>query len=89
MEVIILILAMLAVGFLVGWTAGFIWPDRRPIGVQGDYIASIITTLVVGFMDWYIIPAMGFGDTVRFLGVAFEPLLGAFLVLWIIRQAKK
>jgi len=89
MNTVILIVAMVLVGLVVGWLAGPIWKNRRPIGVQGDYIASIITAVAVGLMDWYVIPAMGFSETMRNLGVALEPALGALLVLWIIRAAKK
>ena len=88
MEIVILVVAMILVGLLMGWVAGFIWKDNRPIGVRGDYIASVITAIVVGFMDWFIIPAMGFSDSLRNMGVAMEPALGALLVLWIIRKAK-
>ena len=89
MEIIILLTAMIVVGLLMGWVAGLIWKDNRPIGVRGDYIASVITAIVVGFMDWFVIPAMGFSDSLRNLGVAMEPALGALLVLWIIRKAKQ
>jgi uncharacterized membrane protein YeaQ/YmgE (transglycosylase-associated protein family) len=89
MDLIILIVAMVAVGLLVGWLAGPIWKNKRPIGEQGDYIAAIITAIAVGLLDWYIIPAMGFSTGLRNLGVALEPALSALLVLWIIRQAKK
>ncbi|MCB0120462.1 MAG: hypothetical protein KDD72_15615, partial [Anaerolineales bacterium] len=63
--------------------------NKRPIGVQGDYIAAVVTAIAVGLMDWYVIPAMGFSTNMRNLGVAMEPFLGALLVLWIIRAAKK
>jgi len=89
MNIVILIVAMLVVGLIAGWLAGPIWKNKRPIGVQGDYIAAILTAIVVGLMDWYVIPAMGFSDSLRNLGVATEPFLGALLVLWIIRLAKK
>ncbi|MDL1943608.1 hypothetical protein FBQ99_14840 [Chloroflexi bacterium CFX2] len=89
MEIMILIVAMIVVGLIIGWLAGPIWKNKRPIGVRGDYIASIITAIVVGLMDWYLIPAMGFSDSLRNMGVAIEPALGALLVLWIIRAAKK
>ena len=88
MEIVYLVLAMIAVGLLMGWIAGFIWKDNRPIGVSGDYIASVITAIVLGLIDWFVIPAMGFSDNMRNLGVAMEPALGALLVLWIIRKAK-
>jgi uncharacterized membrane protein YeaQ/YmgE (transglycosylase-associated protein family) len=89
MNILILIVAMIVVGLIIGWLAGPIWKNKRPIGVRGDYIASVITAVVVGLLDWYVIPAMGFSDSLRNLGVAMEPALGALLVLWIIRQAKR
>ncbi len=89
MEIVILIIAMIVVGLIAGWLAGLIWKNKRPIGVRGDYIAAIVTAIAVGLMDWYVIPAMGFSNTMRNLGVAMEPVLGALLVLWIIRAAKR
>jgi uncharacterized membrane protein YeaQ/YmgE (transglycosylase-associated protein family) len=89
MEIIILIVAMVIVGLVIGFIAGLIWKNNRPIGVAGDYIASVITTVIVGFMDWYLIPALGFSDTLKIIGIIFEPALGALLVLWIIRKAKQ
>ena len=89
MEIVILIVAMINVGLIIGWLAGPIWKNKRPIGVRGDYIASVITAIAVGLMDWYVIPAMGFSVSLRNMGIAIEPALGALLVLWIIRAAKK
>lgn len=89
MILIIIIISMIIVGLIIGALAGLIWKDNRPIGVQGDYIAAVITTVVVGLMDWFVIPALGFSDFIRNLGVIFEPALGALLVLWIIRKAKQ
>jgi len=89
MQIVILIIAMVVVGIIAGWLAGPIWKNKRPIGVQGDYIAAIISAVLIGLMDWYVIPAMGFSDSLRNIGVAMEPFLGALLVLWIIRLAKK
>jgi len=89
MQIIILIAAMLAVGSIVGWLAGPIWKNRRPIGTRGDYMVAIITAVAVGLLDWYVIPAMGFSDNLRNLSVAIEPAAGALLVLWIIRAAKR
>jgi uncharacterized membrane protein YeaQ/YmgE (transglycosylase-associated protein family) len=84
MDVLILI-----VGLLVGWVGGFLWKGKRPIGVRGDYLAAVITAVAVGLMDWFVIPAMGFSENLKYLGVALEPALGALIVLWIIRQARK
>jgi len=89
MEILILIAAMVAIGLIVGLIAGLIWKDNRPIGVGGDFIVAIISAIIVGLLDWYIIPAMGFSNTIKLIGVVLEPPLGALAVLWIIRVAKK
>jgi uncharacterized membrane protein YeaQ/YmgE (transglycosylase-associated protein family) len=89
MAVVILIVLMILVGLVIGWLAGPIWKGRRPIGVRGDYIAAVITAVVVGLMDWFVIPAMGFSNQMKYLGVALEPALGALIVLWIIRVARR
>jgi uncharacterized membrane protein YeaQ/YmgE (transglycosylase-associated protein family) len=88
MEVVLLIVAMVAVGLIIGWAAGLIWKENRPIGVRGDYLAAVVSAVAIGILDWFIIPAMGFSDTMKLLGVIFEPALGALLVLWVIRKAR-
>ncbi len=89
MEILFVVIAMIAAGLIAGYLAGLIWKDERPIGVQGDYYVAIITTIVVGLLDWYVIPAMGFSDTIKYIGIVSEPLLGALAVLWIIRKSKQ
>jgi uncharacterized membrane protein YeaQ/YmgE (transglycosylase-associated protein family) len=89
MEIVILVAVMVVVGLLVGWAAGFIWKGDRPYGVRGDYIAAIISAVATGLLDWFVIPAMGFSDTLRYLGTATEPALMALIVLWLMRRAKK
>jgi uncharacterized membrane protein YeaQ/YmgE (transglycosylase-associated protein family) len=89
MEALIVILGMVIVGLIMGFVGGLIWKDNRPIGVAGDYIASVITTVIVGLFDWYLIPLLGFSDTLKIIGIIFEPALAALLVLWIIRKAKQ
>jgi uncharacterized membrane protein YeaQ/YmgE (transglycosylase-associated protein family) len=89
MEIIFVIGAMVLVGLLIGFIAGLIWKDNRPIGVGGDYAVAIISTVIIGLMDWYIIPAMGFSEMMKWLGILLEPALGALLILWIIRKAKQ
>ncbi|MEA2008085.1 MAG: hypothetical protein U9O54_03110 [Chloroflexota bacterium] len=88
MDILILIVAMIVVGLIMGYIAGLIWKDDSPIGVQGDYIVAVVTTIIVGLLDFYVIPAMGFSDTLKWVGVATEPAISVLLVLWIIRKAK-
>ena len=89
MEILIVIVAMVVVGLIIGAVAGLIWKENRPYGARGDYIIAMITTVVVGLIDWFVIPAMGFSDTLRNIGLLTEPALGALLVLWLVRVAKK
>lgn len=89
MEILILIVAMIVVGLVIGWIGGLIWKDNRPIGVTGDYIVAVVVAVVVGLLDWFVIPAMGFSDTMKYLGVALEPALSALAALWIVRLAKR
>ncbi len=88
-QIIIVIIAMVGVGLLMGYLAGLIWKGNRPIGVKGDYIAAILSAVVMGIIDWIVIPAMGFSSTIQWLGVIFEPAGMALIVLWIIRKAKE
>jgi len=89
MQIVILIAAMILVGLIMGFLAGLIWKDNRPIGTTGDYLAAVLTAVAVGLLDWFVIPAMGFSTTMKWLGVALEPAASALIVLWIIRKAKE
>ena len=89
MDILLVIVGMVVVGLIMGAVAGLIWKDDRPYGAAGDYIIAVITCVIVGLIDWYVIPAMGFSDTLRNIGLLFEPALGALLVLWLVRKAKK
>ena len=89
MEILIIIGAMILVGVLVGVIAGLIWKDERPYGLRGDYGIAIIAAIIIGLMDWYIIPELGFTETLKWIGIAIEPALGALAVLWLVRYAKK
>jgi len=89
LNILILIMVMVVVGLIIGALAGPIWKDKRPIGVRGDYLAAVISAVAIGLLDWYVIPAMGFSNTMRYLGVAIEPAAGALLVLWLFRVARR
>jgi len=80
---------MVVVGIIIGALAGLIWKDNRPYGAAGDYIIAIITAVIMGLIDWYLIPALEFSETIKIIGIIFEPALAALFVLWIIRKAKQ
>ena len=89
MQILILLIAMVLVGLLMGAIGSLIWKDNQPLGAAGDYLVAVITAIVIGLIDWYVIPAMGFSNTMKYLGVAMEPALGALAVLWVVRKVKK
>ena len=60
MEIVILVAAMIVVGMLMGWIAGFIWKDRSPEVARRDYIVAVVATVITGLLDWFVVPAMGF-----------------------------
>ena len=80
---------MVVVGLVIGYLAGSIWKDERPYGLGGDIGIAVATTIVVGLIDWFVIPAIGFSETIVLLGLASEPALAALLVLWLIRRARR
>jgi uncharacterized membrane protein YeaQ/YmgE (transglycosylase-associated protein family) len=87
--IVILLVAMVLVGLLMGAIGSLIWKENKPLGAAGDYIVAVITAIAIGLLDWTVIPAMGFSDTMKYLGVAMEPALGALIVLWVMRKVKK
>jgi uncharacterized membrane protein YeaQ/YmgE (transglycosylase-associated protein family) len=89
MNILLVLVLMVVVGLVIGFLGDKIFKGERPKGLKGDLIASVLTTVLVGLMDWYIIPAMGFSKTIVYLGLALEPALGAIIVLWLIRRANQ
>ena len=89
MDILILVIAMVVMGLIIGWIAGLIWKDNRPIGVRGDYILAVVVCIVAGLTEWFVIPAMGFSDWMKYLGVGIEVPLIALAVLWLVRVAKR
>ena len=83
---VILVVFLFVVSVLMGWLAGLIWKSERPYGLIGDLGISLVTTFAVGLLDWFLIPALGFSNNLKYMGVAVEPAIGALLVLWIVRK---
>jgi len=88
MGIVIIIVAMVVIGLLVGAIASLIWKDNKPFGTIGDYVIAIVTAIVFGLIAWYVIPIMGFSNTIRWISLATEPLFGALFVLWLVRKAR-
>jgi uncharacterized membrane protein YeaQ/YmgE (transglycosylase-associated protein family) len=89
MDIVILVVGMILVGLIMGFVAGLIWKDNRPYGATGDYLISTLVAVIVGLIDWYVIPAIGFSNLTRDISVVFEPASLALIVLWLVRVAKR
>jgi uncharacterized membrane protein YeaQ/YmgE (transglycosylase-associated protein family) len=89
MDLLIVMVTMVVVGVVIGALAARIWKDERPYGLGGDIAIGVITCVIVGLIDWFVIPAMGFSQTVVLVGLVFEPALSALFVLWLIRRARR
>ena len=89
MDYLIVAVVMVPIGLLMGFVAGKIWKDDRPIGVRGDYVVAVVVTVLVGVLEWFLLPLIGIGQTVTIIAIAMEPALVALLVLWLIRVAKR
>lgn len=88
MDILILIVAMILVGLVIGWLAPKIFKGEQPYGASGDYIASVLSTVIMGLIDWFVIPMIISSETIKFIGVATEPIAAALIVLWLMRKAK-
>jgi uncharacterized membrane protein YeaQ/YmgE (transglycosylase-associated protein family) len=77
------------VGLLVGALASIVVKDEPPYGLAVDIIASVVTMVVVGLADFYIMPLIGIEGALGFAIMILEPLAGVVLVLWLLRVVKR
>lgn len=85
MEILYIIIAMVFVGFFIGWLAGKIWKDDR----KGDYTLAIIVAVATSMASYFVIPALGLNDTWLWVSLATEPAGMALIVLWLVRKARR
>ena len=88
-QTLIIVGVMIVYGIIIGFVAGLIWKDNKPIGTKGDYIVSILSTIGFGLLEWFLIPALGFSQTIRLLGTFIEVPIIALAILWLIRYTHK
>ena len=88
MNLLLVVLILAVVGLALGAVAGPLFRRKRPYGLGGDLVIGLIVTVLVALLDWFVIPAMGFSQSLVTLALVLEPALGALLVLWLLRRAK-
>jgi len=88
-QALIIVGIEIVIGLVIGFIAGLIWKENRPIGVKGDYAVAIGSSVIFGVLTWFILPALGFGQTFRLLGVFGDVPFLSLAILWLIRYLNK
>ena len=86
---IIMLGVWIVMGLLVGALASVVSRSAPPYGLAVDVVASVLATVVVGLLDYTILPALGITGALLFAAMILEPLVGAVLVLWLLRAIKR
>ena len=89
LQVLIIIGIMIVYGLIIGFVAGLIWKKNRPIGIKGDFIVALLSTIGFGLLEWYLLPALNFSQTIRVIGVLVEVPFIALAILWLIRYMNR
>ncbi len=88
-DLIVLLVAWLIIGGLVGAFAGKVAKSEPPFGLTVDVIASVVTEVIIGAAAWFIRPVLGTDGIPRLLiSTIGDPLSAALIVLWILRRVK-
>ena len=88
-SIIIWFIIWVVVGLLVGALASMVTKSEPPYGLAIDVGVSVLTMVVVGLFDYYILPLIGITGALMFAVSILEPLLSAMLVLWLLRVIKR
>ena len=91
MSLLILFVIWAIIGLGLGYYATSIFKGERPYGLNGDLIAGVLTAVVVGLLDWFLIPMLfpNMGQIVVFLAAIVEPWIIVLIVLWVLRYIKR
>jgi uncharacterized membrane protein YeaQ/YmgE (transglycosylase-associated protein family) len=88
-KMVALLLIVLVGSVLAGWLIPLAFKSERPYGLAGDIIIPTIVGVIYAFIIYqYIVPMVGLGGWLAFLGTAVESISVAAIVLWILRKIK-
>jgi uncharacterized membrane protein YeaQ/YmgE (transglycosylase-associated protein family) len=92
MTIAVLVLVLMAiVGLLIGWLVPAAFKSKPPYGLAWDLIASVVTMLVFGAVEWFwLLGTIGLDHPIwlKILIALTDPAFGAAIVLWIMRRVK-
>jgi uncharacterized membrane protein YeaQ/YmgE (transglycosylase-associated protein family) len=79
-------IAWIFVGLLAGALAGFFVPGRERMGCIGTTVVGVIGGLLGG---WLWVEVLDMGEPNGFLGALVVAVLGAILVLFVLRAMRR
>ena len=86
---IVLFIAWIIGGALIGWGVPKLFKSEPPYGVGVDILASILAAIALGVPEWlWIMPALGFSGIINLVAAIGDPLGLSLIILWILRRAK-
>ena len=76
-------------GLIVGVLASVVTKSEPPYGIAVDVIASVLTMVIVGLGDYFVMPLLGIEGGFASAVTILEPLISVFIVLWLLRFIKR
>jgi uncharacterized membrane protein YeaQ/YmgE (transglycosylase-associated protein family) len=87
-SIVIWFIIWIVIGLLVGALASLVAKGAPPYGQGVDIIAAVLAMVIVGLGDYFILPLVGIKGALAFVTQILEPLVGAIIVLWLLRFIK-
>jgi len=86
---IVIAILLFVIGLLTGIIAPAVVKSRRPYGVAGDIIVSVLVLVVLGMVGWlWLLPALGIKGPLAIAATIGDPWAGALIALWLMRKVK-
>ncbi len=80
---------LIVIGVLNGWGVPLAVKSRRPYGLVGDILASVLSMLAWGLAAWIVVlPALNFTGWLAIVAAIGDSWGLALLVLWLMRRVK-
>ncbi|MBN1889642.1 MAG: hypothetical protein JW850_16720 [Thermoflexales bacterium] len=88
-SIVIWLVIWLVLGLLVGALASLVTKAQPPYGQVVDIIAAVLTMILVGLGDYFVLPMVGIRGALAFATMVLEPFISTVLVLWLLRIIKR
>jgi len=89
MNMLVIGVLLAVVGIVTGLLASVVTRGEPPYGVLGDVVAATLVMVIVGLVEWAVMPGLGFTGWIRLAGTFGDPWALAILVLWLLRRSKR